>query len=84
VDPGGYSLEVIMRALFALLAILGLVGIVFGVLTIVSAPGGVPFAYENYGGPGSVIGGLLLAAVSLYLFFNWERIRSSAGAARDV
>lgn len=73
-----------MRALFALLALLGLVGIVFGVLTIVSGPDGLPFTYENYGGPGSLIGGLLLVAVGLYLFFNWERIRSSTGAAHDV
>ena len=74
-----------MRALFALLALFGLAGIVFGVLTIVSGTqDGVPFRYEYYGGPGSIIGGVLLMAVSLYLFFNWGRIRSSAGAARDV
>jgi hypothetical protein len=74
-----------MRPLFALLALLGLAGIVFGVLTIVSGTqDGVPFRFENYGGPGSMIGGALLLAVSLYLFFNWGRIRSSAGAAHDV
>jgi hypothetical protein len=74
-----------MRPLFALLALLGLAGIVFGVLTIVSGTqDGVPFRYENYGGPGSVIGGVLLIAVSLYLFFNWGRIRSSAGAPHDA
>lgn len=70
-----------MRPLFALLALLGLAGIVFGVLTIVSGTqDGVPFRYENYGGPGSMIGGVLLVAVSLYLFFNWGRFRSSASA----
>lgn len=74
-----------MRVLFALLALLGLAGIVFGVLTIVGGTrDGVPFGYENYGGPGSVIGGALLVAVSLYLFFNWGKFRSSAGAAHDV
>lgn len=74
-----------MRPLFGLLALLGLAGIVFGVLTMVSGTqDGVPFSYENYGGPGSVIGGVLLLAVSLYLFFTWGRIRSSAGAAHDA
>lgn len=74
-----------MRALFALLALLGLAGIVFGVLTVVSGmQDGVPFGFENYGGPGSAIGGVLLVAVSLYLFFNWGRTRPSAGAAHDA
>ncbi|MBA3761269.1 MAG: hypothetical protein H0X07_12140 [Gemmatimonadales bacterium] len=74
-----------MRPLFGLLALLGLAGIAFGVLTIVSGTqDGVPFSYENYGGPGSLIGGVLLAAVGLYLFFNWGRVKSSAGAAHDV
>ena len=72
-----------MRALFAFMALLGLAGIVVGVLTIlrhVSGPGGVPFSYENYGGPGAIIGGALLAAVSLYLLFTWGRKESSSGA----
>jgi hypothetical protein len=68
-----------MRALFALLALLGVVGIAFGVLTIISGTrAGVPFRYEDYGGPGSMIGGLLLAAVSLYLLFTWGRTESSS------
>jgi hypothetical protein len=45
--------------------------------------GDVPFSYENYGGPGSIIGGLLLAAVSLYLLFNWGRFESSRTVHRD-
>ena len=74
-----------MRVLFALLALSGLGGIAFGVLTIISGTqAGVPFSYENYGGPGAIIGGLLLAAVSLYLLFNWGRIESSAGAVHHV
>jgi hypothetical protein len=69
-----------MRVLFALLALSGLAGIAFGVLTIISGTrADVPFSYENYGGPGAIIGGLLLAAVSLYLLFNWRRNESSAG-----
>ncbi|MEO8088833.1 MAG: hypothetical protein ABI703_00895 [Gemmatimonadales bacterium] len=73
-----------MRALFAFLALSGVAGIVFGVLTIIhGAQADVPFSYENYGGPGSLIGGLLLAAVSLYLLFNWGRFESSETAHRD-
>jgi len=67
-----------MRALFGLLALFGLAGIGFGVLTMLrGGVTGADFRYENYGGPGAIIGGLLLAAVSLYLFFNWERVASS-------
>lgn len=67
-----------MRNLFALLALLGLAGIVFGALTIFThstAPDGVPFAYENYGGPGPIIAGLVLAAGALYLRSVWPRSR---------
>lgn len=63
-----------MRALFAFLALLGLGGIVVGVLTIirhVSGPAGVPFSYENYGGPGPIIAGVIVLAVSLYLISVW-------------
>jgi hypothetical protein len=60
-----------MRNLFALLALLGVAGIVFGVLAILhSSPGQagqLPFSHENSGGPGSIMGGLLLLATSLYL-----------------
>jgi hypothetical protein len=68
------SLRQNMRALFAFLGLLGLAGIVVGVLTIirnVSGPGGVPFSYENYGGPGPIIAGVIVLAVSLYLFSIW-------------
>jgi hypothetical protein len=64
-----------MRALFALLALLGVAGIVFGVLTIIrgtSGPDGVPFSFENYGGPGPIIAGLIILAVSLYLLSMWK------------
>jgi hypothetical protein len=74
-----------MRALFALLALSGVGGIAFGVLTIMDGTqAGVSFGYENYGGPGSMIGGLLLAAVSLYLLFTWGRVESSPGAVHQV
>jgi hypothetical protein len=68
-----------MRALFALLAVTGVAGIAFGVLTIISGTrAGVPFGYENYGGPGAIIGGVVLAAVSLYLLSTWGRTESSS------
>jgi hypothetical protein len=65
-----------MRNLFALLALIGVAGIVFGVLTIVAAAPGqagrLGFAFENYGGPGSILGGLTLCAVSIYLRSAWR------------
>jgi hypothetical protein len=65
-----------MRALFALLALLGVAGIVLGVLTIVRGmhgPSGEPFSFENYGGPGPIIAGLILLAASLYLRSIWRQ-----------
>ena len=62
-----------MRALFAVLALVGLAGI--GVLTIIRqahGPSGVPFSYENYGGPGPIIAGLIVLATSLYLGSIWK------------
>ena len=73
-----------MRVLFALLALLGAAGIALGVLTIIGRQAGVPFSYEDYGGPGSIIAGLVLVAVSVYLLFAWGRIASSAGAGHHV
>jgi hypothetical protein len=67
-----------MRNLFLLLALLGVVGIGFGVLDVirgVSGPHGVPFSYENYGGPGPMLAGLILLAGSLYLRSVWRERR---------
>jgi len=65
-----------MRNLFALLALIGLAGIALGVLTLVRAAPGptdpLGFTYENYGGPGSMLAGLLLFATSLYLRSVWQ------------
>jgi hypothetical protein len=64
-----------MRNLFALLALVGIAGIALGVLTVVHATHGqygpLAFAYEYHGGPGSIIAGLTLLAVSLYLRAVW-------------
>jgi hypothetical protein len=63
-----------MRHLFVLLALLGVAGIALGVLDMVqgaAGPHGMPFHFENYGGPGSIIAGLLMLGVSLYLRSAW-------------
>jgi hypothetical protein len=63
-----------MRALFALLALVGVAGIGIGVLTIIrhmGGPNGVPFSFENYGGPGPIIAGVIVLAISLYLASSW-------------
>jgi hypothetical protein len=63
-----------MRALFALLALVGVAGIGIGVFTIIrhtGGPNGVPFTFENYGGPGPIIAGIIVLAVSLYLRSIW-------------
>ena len=67
--------EANMRALFAVLALLGLAGIALGVLTILRGAGhdpGVPFRYENYGGPGPIIAGVIVLATSMYLLSIWK------------
>jgi hypothetical protein len=67
-----------MRNLFLLTGALGLVGIAFGVLDVIrgtSGPHGVPFSYENYGGPGPMLAGLILLLGSLYLRSVWRERR---------
>ena len=63
-----------MRAIFALLALTGVAGIVIGVLTILHGTGSsqVPFQFENYGGPGPMIAGVIVLATSLYLLATWK------------
>ncbi|HYC32891.1 MAG TPA: hypothetical protein VEB59_11435 [Gemmatimonadales bacterium] len=65
-----------MRIVFALCALVGLVGIAFGLYTVVanvSGQHGIPFRYENYGGPGSMLAGLMLLLAALYLLSAWPR-----------
>jgi hypothetical protein len=67
-----------MRHLFLFLALLGVAGIALGVLDILrgsAGPHGVGFSYENYGGPGSMIAGLMLIAGALYLRSIWQERR---------
>lgn len=65
-----------MRNLFVLLALIGLAGIAFGMLTLLQgAPGQagpLGFTHESYGGPGSMLGGVMLLAASLYLRSAWQ------------
>ena len=64
-----------MRGLFPILALLGVAGIVLGILNIIrhaSGPHGVSFGYENNGGPGPIIAGVVIIAVSLYLRSFWK------------
>jgi len=70
-----------MRGLFVVLALVGLAGVVLGIVTMIQGAQQQPFSFENYGGPGPLIGGLLLIAVSLYLFLNWPRFEARS---RDV
>ena len=65
-----------MRKLSVLLICLGLAGLALGVATIVKAartPGTAPFSLENYGGPGPIVGALLLLLGGLYLFSSARR-----------
>ena len=63
-----------MRNLFLLLTLLGLTGIALGVLTIMQGAAGmhgIPFRFENYGGPGSILAGFIMVVASLYLRSAW-------------
>lgn len=64
-----------MRLLFAFLALAGVAGIAIGVLTMLrgmQGPDPLPFQFENYGGPGPLIAGLIVLATSLYLLSMWK------------
>jgi hypothetical protein len=65
-----------MRIVFALIALLGIAGMGLGVYNIIahtSGPHGIPFSYENYGGPGPMLAGLMLVLGALYLLSIWPR-----------
>jgi hypothetical protein len=65
-----------MRHLFALLALLGVGGVVFGIMLIMQTDPGqagpLPFRFESGGGPGPVLAGLMLIAGGLYLRSAWQ------------
>ena len=59
-----------MRGLSLVLALIGVAGIVFGVLDMVHGLTGahaIPWQFEAYGGPGPVLGGVLLLACSIFI-----------------
>jgi len=65
-----------MRKLAALLIVLGVTGLVLDSVVIVRvarAPGAAPFGFENYGGPGPMVGALMLFLCGLYLFSSARR-----------
>ena len=66
-----------MRNLFLLLALIGLAGIVLGTLTILhpfpGQTGPLPFTFENHGGPGPILAGVMMILASLYLRSIWRR-----------
>jgi hypothetical protein len=65
-----------MRKVAILLIALGFTGLVLGLLVVIRVardPGAVPFSVENYGGPGPIVGALLLLLVGLYLFSSARR-----------
>lgn len=65
-----------MRKIALLLILLGLAGLVLGIVDVIGtalAPGAAPFSLENYGGPGPIIGALVLLLGGFYLFSSARR-----------
>ena len=65
-----------MRKVAILLIALGFTGLVLGLLVAIRVardPAVAPFSVENYGGPGPIVGALLLVFVGLYLFSSARR-----------
>ncbi len=65
-----------MRKIAVLLIVLGLAGLVLGVVEMLRAmlaPGAAPFSLENYGGPGPLLGAVVLLLGGLYLFSSARR-----------
>jgi hypothetical protein len=65
-----------MRKVAILLIVAGLAGLALGSIAIVRTatdPGAASFSHENYGGPGPIIGALLLLLGGVYLFSSARR-----------
>jgi hypothetical protein len=59
-----------MRTFASILALVGAIGIVLSIVIMartIGAPGNPPFTHEGYGGPGPLLGGILLLIAGLYL-----------------
>jgi hypothetical protein len=65
-----------MRLFAWLLVLIGVIGVVWGVLIIIGGMTGVhglPFEFEDVGGPGPIMAGLLLIAAGLVFQKDWGR-----------
>lgn len=65
-----------MRKVAILLIVLGFTGLVVDLLVVIRVardPGTLPFTFENYGGPGPIVGALVLLLIGLYLFSSARR-----------
>lgn len=65
-----------MRKAAILLIVLGFTALAVDLLVVIRVardPGTLPFSVENYGGPGPIVGALLLLLVGLYLFSSARR-----------
>lgn len=65
-----------MRLLPWLLVLIGVIGVVWGVLIMIGGMTGVhalPFEFESAGGPGPLMGGLLLIAIGLAFQKDWAK-----------
>jgi hypothetical protein len=65
-----------MTKLASALLLLGAAGVMLGILAIVHTatdPSYPPFGFENHGGPGPVLGSLILLAGGLYLLSTGPR-----------
>jgi hypothetical protein len=65
-----------MRKVAILLIALGATGLVLGLFVVIRMtrdPATPPFSLENYGGPGPIVGALVLLLVGLYLFSSARR-----------
>jgi len=65
-----------MRTLSLVLIALGVIGLVMGTITFVTAARAAttaPFSMENYGGPGPILGALILLLGGMYLFMSTRR-----------
>jgi predicted transporter len=65
-----------MRLFAWLLVLIGVVGVAFGILTMVggmTGPHALPFRFEDYGGPGPLMGGIFLIAAGLFFQRDWKK-----------
>ncbi|HET9604918.1 MAG TPA: hypothetical protein VFO96_11560 [Gemmatimonadales bacterium] len=65
-----------MRLFAWLLVLIGVIGVVWGVLIMIGGMhgiNGVPFQFEDAGGPGPLIGGILLIAAGLVFQKDWAK-----------